>query len=1027
MKAQVLEINNPFTPHLDNQCFEITEQISILGWLEKRFPNFQEFSRPTICLVNEIPVLRAGWEDYLIQDNDVVKFIEVAPEEPTTIFMVAFTVLATAASIYYMKQIPKPGTDQMPDQDPVYTLTGQSNRIKLMNPIEVPYGKNRIWPSYAARSYNKFVNDDQYLYSLMVIGQGEYHIEAIQVEDTNVSAFQDVEYEIIPPGGQVTLFNDLVVTSVEVANIHLLGPNDSNVYTEKEWYGGFVVNPPDTVINTIEIDFGFPFGLYTSNDKGGLNQREVTLSFEYRQINDAGLPINPEWLLLYFNTIKDATVNAKRITESIAVPPGRYEVRAKRVSIEKDDSKISDKAHWLALRGIMPDLKEYGDLTLLAVKAKATNNINDSAANRFNVIATRKLPTWSLAGGWSSPQTTRSIVWAFCDVFRATYGAKMADAFLDLKYLYQLDKFYENKGYTFDWIFDQKATVWEAAKTIARAGRAVPMLNGSVISMVIDDPKTFPVAIFNENNIVKGSFRWDIRLFETGAYDSVEIEYTDPVTWNPETILCVLPGSEGIEPEKIKLAGCINRNQAYQEGMYVASTNYYVRENISFTTGMEGHIPTFGDLISVSHELPSWGQSGFIEEMQGSLIKIGEPVTFSTTEKNVIVFRARDGSALGPYEVFPTATPNIIQVESAGAGMVTVSDYEEYPLFQFGTTDSWSKLCKVVNVTPSDKETVEIVCTNYDARVFAFDNQEAPAKEATNIPVIPSLPVVSFIEVKQNAANINMLQINWATALGAYAYVLQQSSNGTDWYDVARTTNTGYALIITPGYLYLRVAGINVGAGPWINWEGEVGVATTIPFTVSNLMLQQPFQGTYVKLQWDSVSNATEYEVKVYRDSDKALLRTVIVTANTFTYSIENAIENNANCRDFYFEVRSKNSVGLADTPATLVASNPRPAKLAYITVQTKNTMDTAVTYLISWPSILDVDLLSYRAWGSTVAGFIPSGSTLKYEGLANGAEVTFNRETADTVYYLKAAAVDIWDNAINLSDEVSFTVPKKP
>ena len=157
MRAQVLEINNPFTPHLDNQCFEINEQITILGWLEKRFPNFQEFSRPTICLVNEVPILRAGWEDYLIKDNDVVKFVVVAPEEPTTIFMVAFTVLATAASIYYMKQIPKPGTGQMPDQDPVYTLTGQSNRIKLMNPIEVPYGKNRIWPSYAARSYNKFI------------------------------------------------------------------------------------------------------------------------------------------------------------------------------------------------------------------------------------------------------------------------------------------------------------------------------------------------------------------------------------------------------------------------------------------------------------------------------------------------------------------------------------------------------------------------------------------------------------------------------------------------------------------------------------------------------------------------------------------------------------------------------------------------------------------------------------------------------------------------------------------------------
>lgn len=1028
MQALILELNNPFTPHRDNQEHLVEAPISILDWLAKRFPGFEGFAKPTICLVNNEPLLRAGW-DYVIQDKDVVSFVVVAPEEPTTIFMVSFTILATAAAVYYARQIPKPNAGQMPEQDPVYTLSGQSNSIKLMNPVEVPYGRNRIWPSYAARSYNKFVNDDQYLYSLFVIGQGEYHIESVQVEDTSVTAFQDIEYEIIPPGGQVTLFNDLVITSVEVGNIHIKGPDGDGVYPDTEWYGGFIVNPAGTTIHTIEVDFAFPFGLYRSNDKGGLDNTSVEFVFEYRPVDDNGVAINPTWALLYQTTIKDATVNAKRITQSMPVAPGRYEVRAKRINRERtNDSKISDKLHWLALRGIMPDLKEYGDITLLAIKAKATNNINDSASNRFNVIATRKLKTWNPSTGWSQPQTTRSIVWAFCDLFQASYGAKLADSYLDLNYLYTLDAFFANKNYTLDWIFDQKATVWEAAKLIARVGRAVPMLNGSVISIVLDEPKTFPTAVFNANNIVKGSFRWDIKLFETGAYDSVEIEYTDPTTWNPETINCVLPGSEGVEPEKIKLAGCTNRNQAYQEGMYLASAAYYVRENISFTTGMEGHIPTYGDLISVSHELPRWGQAGVVLETQGALIKVSDPLEFSSTEDNLVVFRARDGSALGPFKATKTSDPYVLQVEAAGVDTITVSDFEEYPLYQFGVADKWAKLCKVVNITPSEGETVEIVCTNYDSRVFAYDNQLAPPKASSDpVTTVPDLPVVSYIEVRQSASNINMLQVNWDAALGAIAYVLQQSSNGTDWYNVVRTTNTGHTMVVAPGYLYLRVAGINAGAGPWVNWSGQVGYATTTPFPVNGLMLQQPFRGTYVKLQWDSVSNATEYEVKVFRDKDKALLRTVMVTANTFTYSIENAMENNANSRDFYFEVRSKNNIGYTETPATLTASNPRPEKLGYINIHEKNRTDALVTYNISWPSNLEVDLLTYRVWGSPTQGFIPSGSTLKYEGLANGAEVSFNRETADVTYYMKAAAVDVWDNAINLSDEATFTVPKKP
>lgn len=1027
MRAYINEINNPFTPHLASQKHLVTKPISIRDWLEERYNGFIEFSRPTICLVNGDALLREQW-DYQIKDNDVVNFVEAAPGEPLTIFMVAFTVVATAAALYYAKQVPKPNMGQMPDQDPVYTLSGQSNRIKLMNPIEVPYGRNKIWPSYAARSYNKFDNDDQYLYSLMVIGQGSYHIEAIQVEDTNVSSFQDIQYEVIQPGGKVTLFRDLVITSVEVSNVLLQGPqrveDGSYQYKEQEWYGGFVVNPPTTKVTHIEIDYAFPFGLYNSNKKGGLDSASVDVEFEYREVDDAGNALG-DWQLLLRKTISAATVNAKRYTESFEVFPARYEVRAKRYTKDEDDSKRSDKIHWVALRGLLPDLSEYGDLTLLAIKAKASNNINDSAANRFNVIATRKLPVWSPSEGWSQPRATRSIVWAFCDVFMSTYGAKMGAEFLDLPYLYQLDNYYDSKGYYFDWVFDQKTTVWDAAKAIARAGRAVPMLNGSVVSLVLDEPKNFPVTMFNKDNIVFGSFRWDIKLFEVGAYDSVEIEYTDPVTWNPETILCKLPESDGAEPEKIKLAGCTNRDQAYREGMYIASTNFYVRENITFTTGMEGHIPTYGDLISVSHDLPRWGQAGVILDIRDNLVEVSEPLEFSDEATNYIVFRNRDGSAVGPFVATKTNDPYVILIDITVAKDMYVSDLEEYPLFQFGVADKWAKLCKVVNLTPSDGETVEIACTAYDARVFAYDNQTAPPKEQNTTPVIPSLPVIDYLEISQIPNNIHLISVNWSPALGAIAYILQQSWDGTNWDNVVRTSNTGHILQVLTGHLYLRVAAINAGAGPWVTWDGEVGIATSTPIPVQNLMLQHPFTGTYIKAQWDSVSNASEYEVRV-KTKDGRPMRTVTVTSTTFTYSAENALEDGANTREFTLEVFASNLLGLSTQPAVLEVANPRPPKLDPIQTSIKSQTATTVTFTINWPSVPDVDLLFYRVWGSEQQGFIPSASSLKYEGLGVSAEITFNKEATAKSIYLRVAAVDIWDDRVNLSDQVTLTIPAK-
>lgn len=45
---------------------------------------------------------------------------------------------------------------------------------------------------------------------------------------------------------------------------------------------------------------------------------------------------------------------------------------------------------------------------------------------------------------------------------------------------------------------------------------------------------------------------------------------------------------------------------------YIAAANRYRRRFITFATEMEGLIPTYGDLIAITHDMPSWGISGEI-------------------------------------------------------------------------------------------------------------------------------------------------------------------------------------------------------------------------------------------------------------------------------------------------------------------------------------------------------------------------------------------------------------------------------
>ena len=41
----------------------------------------------------------------------------------------------------------------------------------------------------------------------------------------------------------------------------------------------------------------------------------------------------------------------------------------------------------------------------------------------------------------------------------------------------------------------------------------------------------------------------------------------------------------------------------------MAAANRYRRRIITFATEMEGFIPSLGDLIAITHDMPAWGQA----------------------------------------------------------------------------------------------------------------------------------------------------------------------------------------------------------------------------------------------------------------------------------------------------------------------------------------------------------------------------------------------------------------------------------
>jgi sulfur carrier protein ThiS len=762
MTGVVVLLRNPFCPDRGREIATVSRPSSIRAWLEAQ--GIAEFDRPTICLRNGTPVLRAAWRDTVIGDRDVVTFVTLPQgggggggggKNPLrTVLMIAVMVaapaiggaiagaigitstigtslitaavgLAGATLVNVLVPPPKPpapsfggsfGSTAAPS--PTYALQSQGNQARLGQPIPVIYGRHMVYPDLAATPWTEYAGNEQYLHQLHCIGQGEYDLEQVRIEDTPISSFEEVTYEIVGPGGAVTLFEADVTTAAEVAGQELKGTNELEAGSDG-WIGPFAANPAGTATEAIGIDIVMPRGLYYANSSGGLDPRTISWEVEARSIDDDGLSIG-SWTQLAAESVTAATNTAQRRSDRYPVANGRYEIRLRRTDAKDTDARAGHEIRWQALKAFLAGEPVFGDLTLLAVRMRATDNLSQRSSRLVNCILTRRLPVWDPVTGWSSPQPTRSIAWAFADAARSDYGAELSDARIDLAALHALDGLWQARGDRFDAVFDQGVTVWEALTRIARVGRAVPFLQGGVLRIARDEARTLPVALFGPRNIVKGSLKIQYLMPGEDTADAVTVEYFSSRIWAPDEITASLPDSAADQPAKVELFGCTDEAQAEREGLYMAAANRYRRRMVSFRTELEGLIPTYGDLIAIAHDMPRWGQGGEVVAQEDQVLVLSEPLSWSDGETHYIALRRRDGTVSGPWLVSPGADDRRVILAEALDFTPYTGASEERTHFAFGVGDAWSLRARVIAIRPRGEQ-VEITAVGEDARVHEAD------------------------------------------------------------------------------------------------------------------------------------------------------------------------------------------------------------------------------------------------------------------------------------------------------------------
>jgi hypothetical protein len=1131
--TQIVLVNNPFNP-LDNlERYQVPDGITPRQWLKHHYgEEFHEFDKPTVLQWNGELVMRHDWDNRMLKDGDTLIFIH-APQGVALIIAVVVAVVVGIAA-YLLMPDPKIPNDQTQGPDSVYTLRGQTNRFRPNEPIEVAYGKVRHWPSYAARPYSEYSGNLQYQYSLFCLGQGSVEVHDTRLDDTSTEDFTEVELNIIPPGGTLSLIEANVFTAVEVANIELLAPNEDD-YTGLS--GPYILNSFENPIYRIAVDISFPQGLYKMNDEGKLRSYGVTVLFEYREIDEDGNPVaGSDWEVLANPTITRKDNTPQRITYSANVTPGRYQIRGQRTSDKSASTRVASQVRWETAKGYAKMQASFGNVTMVEMKALATNSLNDSSAKRFNVLMTRKLPTWTpgdftpaeyaeydfgggnrlfhplpgtvgngvilsfvgtadpgagpyppgevdsievdgqeitvnwhpsqsslsthvlkaalasnveanalirfqvspvddvintedsyeLSGGtneinepgsWGVLTATRNPVWAFCDVFRSVYGAKLNDEFLDMRTLHTLAQTYETREDWFDWVIDGSLSIWEAAKMVLRVGRALPIPQGSVITAVRDAAQSLPAGVFNQHNIVKGSLKKSLKMFEFQPFDGIIVEYTDPETWQTKEVNCVLPGRDGLNLDRLKMPGCTDRNRAFREGMYTQARRELQRKTVTFQTGLEGHIPAYMDLISITHDTVRVGQGGIILDYDADTLEmtLSERVNFGSTNLvHKLAIRGDDGAILGsPITVTPGSGANKVVLDEQPETALDFSENRVPPLYAFGIEELWAFMGKVSSIRPIDDKAVEIVCVNYDSEIYGWEDSETgPIIE---IPVIRnrSNPTVARVTIAPIPEKAERAFIDWPPVSGASSYILQTSyDEGDTWNPAGNYPAPPVEIGTNPGILIARVAPFALN-GNVIYTESEpfeVGSNVTPPVAPVLDATQPPFTELTATVKWGAVSGAEGYIADIYTGG--VLKRSLPVgTALRADYSFEDYTADGGTGRAIEFRVKAFKS-GQVGPTADFTQTNPQP-----VTAPSSLAVGspTGSNYPATWAySPVEGDEKEFRVYASTVSGFTPGPANLVATSTTLGATIP----APTRPLYWRVAVVDEWGPELTLSTE---------
>jgi len=477
--------------------------------------------------------------------------------------------------------------------------------------------------------------------------------------------------------------------------------------------GPFVACPENETTDEFEVDIFAPQGLGIV-DGESINSRSRTVVIEWREAGSVGAWSSQSEI------VSGNTRDQLGFTFSVSLPSAiRPEVRVSRSGAEDVSVTSLDRLEFTAMRAKLSTVTSYPGVTTMAVNIVGSDEISSGSNNQVNLEFTRKLPVIS-AGAFTAPVATRNISAAACYVAKSL---GYTDDQIDLEEFERLENIWTPRGDTFDYVFSD-GTAKDAIDTILRAGFSEFTLQEGVITPVRDGARTQLEDGYSPENMT-APLRRQFTGKQVDEPDGVEVEYTKAGTWTTETVKCLLPGDQQIKLDKIKLDGVTDETRAWRIGMRRRRAQRYRRWTYTFETELDALNSQYLSYVPLLDDIPGYGKVAILEGIEADRITVSEPLEFVAGKSHVVAYRDENGDTVGPFTATQGPDKHTILVSIPQPWPSVLPSNKEPTHIYFGTTERWHFPALITEISPSSPLEVGVTATNYDARVYA-DDDNAP-------------------------------------------------------------------------------------------------------------------------------------------------------------------------------------------------------------------------------------------------------------------------------------------------------------